>query len=61
MGKTTAVTTNPRLVDFDDLIRQPSRSILDRFGFRTKSEMYNSGNQEAVKAYEDMLIKTLRD
>ena len=61
MGKTTAVAANSRLVDFDDIIRQPSRTILDRYGFRNKSEMYNSGNQEAIKAYEDMLVKTLRD
>lgn len=61
MGKTTAAKSNPKIVDFDDIIRQPSRSILDRFGFKNKAEMYNSGNQEAIKAYEDMLVKSLRD
>ena len=61
MGKTTAAASNPRLIDFDDIIRQPSRTILDRYGFKNKSEMYNSGNQEAIKAYEDMLVKTLQD
>lgn len=61
MGKTTAATSNSRLIDFDDIIRQPSRIILDRYGFKNKSEMYNSGNQEAIKAYEDMLVKTLQD
>ena len=61
MGKTTAAKSNPKLVDFDDIIRQPSRSILDRFGFKNKAEMYNSGNQEAIKAYEDMLVKSMRD
>lgn len=61
MGKTTAAKLNSNLVDFDDIIRQPSKSILDRFGFKSKSDMYNSENQEAIKAYEDMLIKQLRD
>lgn len=61
MGKTTAAAVNSKLVDFDDIIRQPSRNILDRYGFKSKSEMYNSGNQEAIKAYEDMLVKTLQD
>lgn len=61
MGKTTAVAANSNLIDFDDIIRVPSRNILDRFGFKSKSDMYNSGNQEAIKAYEDMLLKQLRD
>ena len=60
MGKTTAVKGNPALVDFDDIIREPSKQILKKFGFNNKSEMYNSGNKEAIKMYEDMLLDKMR-
>lgn len=59
MGKTTATKTNPNLVDFDDIIRQPSKDILKKYGFKNKSEMYNSGNQDAISEYESMLVNKL--
>jgi hypothetical protein len=60
MGKTTAARSNRGFIDFDDIIRNPSRAILDRFGFKTKADLYNSGNQEAIKAYEDMLLHEMQ-
>lgn len=59
MGKTFAAKSNPLLVDFDDIIREPSRQILNTYGFKSKSDMYNSGNTDAISAYEKMLIEKL--
>ena len=59
MGKTFAAKSNPLLVDFDDIIRDPSRQILDTYGFKSKSDMYNSGNTDAISAYENMLVEKL--
>lgn len=61
MGKTTASKLNSKLVDFDDIIRQPSKDILKRYGFASKADLYNSKNQEAIAAYENMLVKQLQD
>lgn len=61
MGKTTAVKTNPNLVDFDDIMRQPSKDLLKKYGFKSKYEMFESGNQEAINEYQNMLVKAMQD
>ena len=61
MGKTTAVKTNPNLIDFDDIMRKPSKDLLKKYGFRSKYEMFESENQDAIKEYQDLLISKMKE
>lgn len=61
MGKTTAVKTNPNLVDFDDVMRQPSKELLKKYGFNSKYEMFESGNQKAIQEYQDLLVSKMKE
>ena len=60
MGKTTAAKSNSSLVDFDDIVRQPSKDILNKYGFSSKYEMFESGNSDAIKEYKNMLISEMK-
>ena len=60
MGKTTAAKSNSNLVDFDDIVRKPSKDILNKYGFSSKYEMFESGNKEAIKEYQDMLVSEMK-
>lgn len=61
MGKTTAVKTNPNLVDFDDIMRQPSKDLLKKYGFVSKYDMFESGNQDAINEYQNLLITKMNE
>lgn len=60
MGKTYAAKYNSSLVDFDDVVREASNNILKKYGFDSKYHMFESGNQDALKAYQDMLVSQMQ-
>lgn len=61
MGKTTSIRTNPNLVDFDAIMRDPSKDLLKKYGFSSKYQMFESGNQDAIKEYQDLLIQKMNE
>ena len=61
MGKTTSIRTNPSLVDFDAIMRDPSKELLKKYGFDSKYQMFESGNQDAIKEYQDLLVQKMNE